>query len=273
MSKKDDCEDTSIPEEQAPEFVAELCLFCPEHSASLEANILHMQKRHGLFITHVDRLVVDMETLIRYLFLVIFQHHECIYCHSQRRTVEAAQQHMVGKGHCMINIEDADSEYGDFFDFQTETGEGFSPTWDDRVVRLPSGKAISSRTGPPGQALHSHLRHHDSLPNTDSDIPDTNAEDPPNAQTTTLQVASRSERRGAPLTTALSKLNVNDQRSLAHLSQSEQRAVIATQRKQTDKARRAELRRRSRVDLLGNKTLMEHFISETPARRLRYAWC
>jgi len=287
-SSGDNCENNLIPEEE-PEFIPSLCLFCPERSTSLETNLEHMQKRHGFFLTNLnlDHLVVDIETLLHYLFLVVFRYHECIFCHSQRRTALAAQQHMLGKGHCILDIDSVDSEYRDFFDFDTDTdtaetrdGGGLSLTgWNEKVVRLPSGKAISSRVGSPGKTLQGYQRRCDSsdsekLPHAESSIPDmdTNADHPPDAQAV-LPVASRNNRRHAPLSTALSKLSINDQQSLAHLLPSEQRSLITTQRKQTDKARRAELRRRSRVELLGNRTLMEHFISETPAMRLRYAWC
>ncbi len=32
-------------------------------------------------------------------------------------SVEAVQQHMLGKGHCRFDIEDDESEYRDFYDF------------------------------------------------------------------------------------------------------------------------------------------------------------
>lgn len=248
-----------------------------------------MRKSHGLFINDLDRLIVDLEILIRYLHLVIFQYHECLFCHSQRRTAVAAQQHMLGKGHCNIDIHNPDSEYRDFFNFESgNEDDDEAPSVlgtivsgvDDKVARLPSGKTISSRAA--GQSLPSYQRY--PLRSSDSphasrrdasitpDTPNVGVEDP-SAPMSSFQVASRSERRGTPLTTALAKLSLNDQRSLAHLSSSEQRAAIATQRKQADKEHRAELRRRNRVEMLGNRTLMEHFISETPARRLRYSWC
>ena len=58
-----------------------------------------MQKSHGLFIPHHQHLAVDLETLFRYLHLVIFGYRECIQCGTERATIQAVQQHMIGKGH------------------------------------------------------------------------------------------------------------------------------------------------------------------------------
>ncbi|KAK3384022.1 C2H2 type zinc-finger-domain-containing protein [Lasiosphaeria ovina] len=290
----DESDSTSTQEEEeAPSFVAENCLFCNRASDSFDDSILHMQQSHGLFINDLDHLVVDLETLFRYLHQVVFGYHECLYCHSQRRTAEAAQQHMVGKGHCKVDIQHPDSEYRDFFDFDTgnSSDEGASagpvssstakvpssiPSGDS--VRLPSGKTVTSRTAAQA-SQESRARHYPRSPVPSSTkrlpvpSPETPDLTPPDASSSSAQVVLRSEKREAALNDQLAHLSVGDRQSLAHLAPSEQRALLATQKKQVDKAQRAELRRRSRVELLGNRTLMEHFISETPARRLKYSWC
>lgn len=78
---------------------------------------------------------------------------------------------------------------------------------------------------------------------------------------------TKSEKRAQAVTTQLARLSVNDQQSLAHLPASQQRSLLATQQKQAEKARRAERRYRSRVEGLGNKTLMGHYRAAGPERK------
>jgi pre-60S factor REI1 len=107
----------SSPAKGAPLFNPQCCLFCNRESSSFEESLDHMQKGHGLFIPDRENLVVELETLVKYLHLVVFGYHECLACHSQRRTVQAAQQHMIGKGHCHFDVAAEDSEFRDFYDF------------------------------------------------------------------------------------------------------------------------------------------------------------
>jgi len=46
----------------------------------------------------------------------------------------------------------------------------------------------------------------------------------------------------------------------------QQRALLATQKKQVEKAKKAERRYQSRVEGMGNKSLMKHFVPDTPGR-------
>jgi len=167
----DDESEEEEEEDEEVEFTAEQCLFCNDLSDSFYDNVIHMQKSHGLFIQDIDHLIVDLETLVRYLHLVVFGYRECLFCHSQRRTPEAAQQHMIGKRHCKIDIHDPESEYRDFFDFTTNTTADESgsdedddgddenesdtrksrrrlspPTLGGESTRLPSGRIVSNRT-------------------------------------------------------------------------------------------------------------------------------
>ncbi|KAK3356568.1 C2H2 type zinc-finger-domain-containing protein [Lasiosphaeria hispida] len=288
-SSSDESGDTPDSED-APEFIAEQCLFCNHVSDSFDDNVLHMQKFHGLFINNLDRLVVDLETLARYLHLIIFGYHECLYCHSRRRTVEAAQQHMLGKGHCSIDIQNPDSEYRDFFDFTTEnTGDEGSgsragnaaPSASEGSSRPPGPSRGSVASATAGQAIQGDQPHCTRNPVSVSSKnrhapPSENQSDnkePAPTLTSSLQALTRSERRGISPTDQLANSSVNDQISLAHILPSQQRAVLTVQKKQLDKAQRAELRNSIRVEMMGNKTLMKHFISDIPARRLKYSWC
>ncbi|KAI0391186.1 C2H2 type zinc-finger-domain-containing protein [Xylariaceae sp. FL0594] len=104
-------------------FVPGQCLFCPTSSPTFEESVQHMRKCHGLFIPYEDRLAVDLETLFKYLHLVIYGYRECIHCGTERATVQAVQQHMMGKGHCRFGVEEEDSEFAEFYDF-TDSEKG-----------------------------------------------------------------------------------------------------------------------------------------------------
>lgn len=107
-------------------FVPEACLFCNQKSSDFVANLLHMQKAHGLFIpTSIDggalHLAVDMETLVGYMHLVILGYHECILCGTQKVDGWAVRQHMMGRGHCRIDLAGAESEWREFYEEQSDT--------------------------------------------------------------------------------------------------------------------------------------------------------
>lgn len=164
-------------------FVPEACLFCAQLSTNFQANLTHMQKSHGLFIpTSIDdgalSLAVDMETLIGYMHLVISSYHECLFCGTQRPDGWAAKQHMMGRGHCRIDLSSTESEWRDFYEaddspLSEDEGEDVSedeaeessydgeqraarvrakslmiPPGDGDSLRLSSGKLIAHRTAP-----------------------------------------------------------------------------------------------------------------------------
>ncbi|MCJ1225152.1 hypothetical protein MMC12_001801 [Toensbergia leucococca] len=141
------------------------CLFCNVHSASLELNLAHMFKMHGMFIPNQEYLN-DTESLLGYLFRIISEFHTCLSCGITKSTVEGIQQHMKDKGHCMINFDD-DTELELFYDFSisesnTEDEGGANPTHendendDERPtdpitsseyeLHLPSGKTLGHRS-------------------------------------------------------------------------------------------------------------------------------
>lgn len=129
-----------------PEEILDLlqCLFCSLPSPSFESNLDHMRKKHGLFIpTTIDdgtqQLTVDLEIFLEYLHLVIFGYHECLVCHTQRHKSHAVQQHMMGKGHCRLELgeQETDSEdeegneYRDFYEPLTNSEDEFSDAEDE----------------------------------------------------------------------------------------------------------------------------------------------
>ena len=170
-------ESIDSPEAATQLFIPGQCLFCAKSSPSFEDSVVHMQKSHGLFVPQRQHLVVDLETLFRYLHLVIFGYRECIHCGTERATVQAVQQHMTGKGHCKFDISEQESEFAEFYDFsepedeeegdleeeeeeeEEDGSEGEkSPAQqapnstrkplqaDEDSIRLPSGKIISKQS-------------------------------------------------------------------------------------------------------------------------------
>ncbi|KAK3680999.1 c2h2 finger domain-containing protein [Podospora appendiculata] len=298
--------EVNAPDMEAPHFDSSQCLFCNTVNSDVNDNLEHMLKTHGLFIPDKDRLVVDIETLITYFHLVIFGDFECLYCSTQRSTAQAAQQHMMGKGHCKFDLSDEDSEFRNFYDHVSSEGEDDDDDSDeasdtaelsgddderskvsvkvrkpafvqptDTTLRLASGKLLSHRTARQSRPRHhrpetgdaeAHLEHGKYTPSSASTL----SHQPTSGPNSTVQEAAhptamtKSEKRADFTSRQLVQLRAADRQSLMHLSTAEQRAVLATQKKQTDKGRRAERAMQRRVERMGNKTLMMHFKPDVP---------
>lgn len=315
------------------EFDPGRCQFCNRFNTGLDENLEHMRKAHGLFIPDRDHLVVDVETLLAYIHLIIFGYRECLHCGVQRGTVGAVQQHMMAKSHCKFDLQDSDSEFRDFYNFEsgvgdeerkqgegsgeavkedTESGEPGSRAKygeteqdieldsesakatgsqfiqvDDMTIRLPSGKLISNglsrnsksmaaRTSPnrrspkPGLATWKETSGGPQS-ELDSSIPTQPGLNPTSSSSSAAATASvamtKSEKRNLAFATGqLAKLRAEDRRSLANLSVPQLRALLSKQKRQIDKAMRAERAMQGRVQTMGNKTLMMHFVSDVPGR-------
>ncbi|KAH8884879.1 hypothetical protein GQ53DRAFT_785815 [Thozetella sp. PMI_491] len=301
LSASDSESDRSLEgseDSDVPEFVVENCLFCSQSSATLEDNVTHMHKAHGLFIPDRNHLMVELSAFLQYLHLVIVGYHECLYCHSKRSSADAARQHMLGKRHCKIDVSTDGSEFLDFYDFTPapEDGEGGESGEDDTAsvespessskrpivsltktedgsARLPSGKLLSHRSSP-----KAHQARHQSRSLVARTTPSAATErlseeepaipDPSHLTRAPSNALTKQEKRENALTLQLAKLSVKDRSALAHLPLSEQRAIVARQKKEADVVRRAERRHRSRIEMMGNKNLMHHFVADTPGRKL-----
>lgn len=207
-----------------------------------------MLKTHGLFIPDKDRLVVDTETLTAYLHLIIFGYFQCLYCGTLRSSAEAAQQHMMGKGHCKFDISSEDSEFHEFYDFDSshedDDEEDFEISAkrstvpfvqsDDTFCLLPSGKILSRRSS------HQYrLQQHKNRPNLDRTDPQLNSI-PPTFSSITSGFASsqfasdaltKVEKRDTAMKNQLLHLRADDLRSLMHMPTLQQYALLATQKK------------------------------------------
>ena len=195
---------------------------------------------------------------------------------------------MIGKSHCRVDIS-KDSEYADFYDFSesdtnsigeeeaddtAEQSRGSTvkvPTQEDQnSLRLPSGKVILTRTQPQTNTRRQPLGSRS--PRDYHTLEQPRAEDTQASSTSLVPQGSRrsltrAEKQDKKLARHLATLTASDERSLAHLAVPEQRAVIATQQKQVEKAGRVEKRYRSRLEGLGNQTLMTHFVKDAADKR------
>ncbi|CAF9907098.1 MAG: hypothetical protein ALECFALPRED_003064 [Alectoria fallacina] len=142
------------------------CLFCNIDSPTTDDNVEHMLKVHGMFIPDNEDLE-DAEGLLTYLFNIIAEFRECLYCGKTKETVGGIQSHMIDKGHCKIAF---DEELDQFYDFEGGSEDGaeeemigedeehveadktpstsehdFHPD-SDHELRLPSGRVLGHRS-------------------------------------------------------------------------------------------------------------------------------
>ncbi|PMD47175.1 hypothetical protein L207DRAFT_575970 [Hyaloscypha variabilis F] len=142
--------------QSVPQFVPSRCLFCTITSPKMELNIQHMQKEHGLFIPDQEYLI-DLETFLKYLFTIITEFNECLYCAKIKDSAVAIRQHMISKGHCNLRP-DAGSEYEEFYDVASDEDaasgaeiEGREKSPEvlvpiDNELHLPSGRTLGHRS-------------------------------------------------------------------------------------------------------------------------------
>ena len=118
----------------------------------MDFNFTHILYAHSFFITDAEYLV-DMESLLSYLFAVVSVFHEFLSCGSSKTTKFGVQDHMRGKGHCKVDFEDDEHDLKQFYDFSGDVDdEGEQPKTEVALVpngdelRLPSGKVPGHRS-------------------------------------------------------------------------------------------------------------------------------
>ena len=128
------------------------CLFCNVKSASLDSNMMHMSQAHSFFIPDIEYLI-DLESLLGYLSIIVSVLHECLFCGSSKTSKFAVQDHMRAKGHCKVDFDDDEHDLKQFYDFcgdDDENGEEREPEVtlvpDEDELRLPSGKILGHRS-------------------------------------------------------------------------------------------------------------------------------
>ncbi|EDO42506.1 predicted protein [Nematostella vectensis] len=163
MVEEDD-EDGEIIEDDSLEITQ--CLFCPHESQTYEENLRHMSRSHSFFLPDLE-YIVDLKGFLEYLGEKVGLGKVCLYCNEKGKkfhTVEAAQSHMVDKGHMKIDYEgDAALEYSDYYDFSTSYP---SDNPDKEIDETASGTLSVDETTnelclPSGaRAGHRELRHY-----------------------------------------------------------------------------------------------------------------
>ncbi|KAI4845114.1 hypothetical protein E4T44_05800 [Aureobasidium sp. EXF-8845] len=256
------------------DFESTQCLFCISTSESIDSNLDHMSKSHGMRIPSPHQLTVDPTTLLSYLNLVISVYNECLTCGTQRRNTQAIKQHMLGKGHCSFDISDVRSEYREFWNFG-EDGAGVQV--DGENITLPSGRVVTSRSvrttqqrqRPSGSGVISLSCSNDpSLGASKSSPSESSNPSVDTSSTSHKQALTKQDLRALTLDKQLGTLRTSDRLALAHLPASEQRAILATQHSQLQKARRQERDMQARLQRKNNQTLMKHFVPDVPGPKL-----
>ena len=217
-----------------------------------------MSKNHGL---HIDpsHLLVDIGTLVAYFHIVISEYYECLYCGTERNTRLAVQQHMMAKGHCKYDLTDENAELREFYDISSSDER-------EKALQNLSAMRLSDDTQLPAQAktrksrssrrldAHSPSIATSSLDPDQQSTPDDEPGSSPTNEPSQSQtgLSTRVHRQQSTLKNQLAQLRANDRRSLAHLPASQQRALLANQHKQMEKAKRTEQTDRGRLESAGN---------------------
>lgn len=124
------------------------CLFCNFRSPSIDANVVHMQGKHGMFIPERAYLV-DLEGLVEWLSDRVHALHECLYCGLVKHTAHGIQTHMRDKGHCMIAYQSEEEmiEIGQFYDFRASYSDDEDEEDEEDAVEARTSKSGGVKLG------------------------------------------------------------------------------------------------------------------------------
>lgn len=122
----DAADDIDIDEEDEFEELEPTCCFmCDLKNETLEKCMVHMYKKHGLFIPDIEYLK-DPEGLLTYLGLKVKRDFLCLYCNERCQpfsSLEGVRKHMEAKSHCKIHYGDGgdyeEGELDDFYDYSS----------------------------------------------------------------------------------------------------------------------------------------------------------
>ncbi|KAG4423531.1 hypothetical protein IFR04_003354 [Cadophora malorum] len=254
------------------DFTPTRCLFCPTISTSTSTNLTHMPQAHSFNIPDMSHLL-DIDSFLGYLYTIISSFHECISCGSVKSSKSAVQDHMRGKGHCRLNLEEDPLELGDFWEVSEDESESDNmgeendgkgdekegiPVLVEGELRLPSGKILGrrSKNRNPRLTIASLSRSRSSSPpqNIKEPQPQSQSQPPSNPQQATSSAIStvrtirptvRTEHRIVP--------KPGTQTSLIGLSDVQQRALRATEMKIEKVETKAKKMYEAKVDRKGNK--------------------
>ncbi|KAK4615470.1 Core trichothecene cluster (CTC) protein 15 [Fulvia fulva] len=227
------------------------CLFCLIMSNCLHDNLEHMATTHGFHIPRPDKLETDVETLLAYLQLVITQFTACLYCGHEKQSAEATRAHMLGKGHCMIDLS-PESDFREFWEpieGDTSTQQMLSET----EMRTAAGTIVTSR-----QHQQSGLFER-ARSRTSQDVAIVQS---------TSQTAAQGERPEQSTSTSTSRsLALRDQMGIGGLSDTQRRGLAVVQNKMMAREQRSRNEARWVLEKFGNKTKQKHFKPDVPGRK------
>ncbi|KAI9726726.1 MAG: hypothetical protein M1828_000582 [Chrysothrix sp. TS-e1954] len=160
------------------------CLFCALISQDLEANVHHMQHRHGMFIPERPYLV-DLSGLVTWLEERVCVLHECLRCGMIKRTTKGIKTHMRDKGHCMIDFESEEQivEIGQFYDFTSTYSDDEE---DDGDEEMDEARQLGGKREAKVEVLEANVDEDtEEAEDEDWEDDDSNTEDTTNEKTTT----------------------------------------------------------------------------------------
>ena len=230
------------------------CLFCTRNHATLDESLQHMQQDHGMFVPDREHLV-DLETFVGYLFTIIAEFNECLYCGHIKSTSHGIRQHMLNKGHCKLRSRD-DPEYEEFYDSDADAeslkGKAVRSTDieklqndSDHEVRLDSGRVIGDRAQTPSARLNfrSHAKSAETQLTTTAGIEDSQQQPPEKPLSHDRQLVSRADGGWG----------------MIGVSDLQKRALRAVERKMLTTEIKARNQYRTGVDKAGNMTTQKHW--------------
>ncbi|CAI4214677.1 unnamed protein product [Parascedosporium putredinis] len=172
---------------------------------------------------------------------------------------------MLDKSHCRFDPFAPSSEYADFYAQPSQAGDHHDDNDDGRQLAradgtftLSSGKILASRSAPPPRPPRLTRSQKQEAPAESGPTTATTTDDDDDHVSTTGAL-TKAERREVALSSRMAALSVSDRHAIAHLPASEQRATMQRRDRALQRARRADRRMASRVEVMGNKTLMQHY--------------
>lgn len=280
-----DEDDVAEEHDEAEEWDARSCLFCPQEFMDFDKCLEHKEEKHGFHIPEKHRLIVDEETLLSYCHVVIHRYLECIKCGTRRQTLKPLQAHMRDKGHCGFEVGEG-SDFSVFYNFEDGSVEGVEEEAEyeeitkvevledvgDGQVRLPSGRVMGSKTYRAPRPVKEpkdtnvEMLQDGSNPSVPSLFRPATSSTSSTTSSPASTALSRADKRNLTHSNQLSHLRHTDALQLAHLPAAQQRAVLSTQKKQVAKERRAQTWMEGRVKGKGNKFLQANYRADGPGR-------
>lgn len=138
---------TDEEEEPIIDFELDQCFYCNELNDSIESNIDHMFKFHGLYIPNKEKLI-HRDDLLRVVADSIGIDRICLKCGYQSNKLIGIRQHIKSKGHANIPYESYEEReiWSPFYETDDKTQYGDDGEEEDMNVTT-SGTELSLANG------------------------------------------------------------------------------------------------------------------------------